>query len=82
MSNPIISDASKSTQAIIHQLWVALEKCYEMGEGQCVLVEKEGDVAISGVSSTEVKLYDYDDDLTDGHLNEARQNVLFFKRAS
>lgn len=40
-----------------------------MGEGQCVLVEKEGDVAIPGVSTTEVKLYGYDDDLTDGHLN-------------
>jgi hypothetical protein len=69
MSSPVISDASKSTQGIIHQLWVALEKCYEMGEGQCVLVEKEGDVAIPGVSTTEVKLYGYDDELTDGHLN-------------
>ncbi len=69
MSTPVISDASKSIQAIVHQLWVALEKCYEMREGQCVLVEKEGDVAIPGVSTTEVKLYGYDDDLTDGHLN-------------
>ena len=69
MSSPVISDASKSTQGIVHQLWVALEKCYEMGEGQCVVVEKEGDVTIRGVSTTEVKLYGYDDDLTDGHLN-------------
>ncbi|MFA6175520.1 MAG: hypothetical protein WC765_02955 [Phycisphaerae bacterium] len=69
MSSPIISDASKSTQGIIHQFWVALEKCYEMGEGNCVLLEKEGDVAIPGVSTTEVKLYSYDDEVTDGHLN-------------
>ena len=69
MNAQVISDASKSTQGIVHQLWVALEKCYELGDGQCVIVEKEGDVAIPGVSATEVKLYGYDDDLTDGHLN-------------
>lgn len=69
MSNPVISDASKSTQGIVYQLWVALEKCYEMVEGQSVVVEKDGDVTIPGVSTTEVKLYGEDYALTDGHLN-------------
>lgn len=69
MSSPAISDASKSTQGIVYQLWVALEKCFELGDGQCLIVEKEGDVSIPGGSTTEVKLYSYDDDLTDGHLN-------------
>lgn len=69
MDVPAISDASESIRGVVHQLWVALEKCFELGEDQCLLIEKEGDVSIPGVSTTEVKLYDYDDDLTDGHLN-------------
>ena len=69
MSSPVISDASNSIQGVVYQLWVALQKCYEMGEGQCVVVEKEGDVTIPSVSTTEVKLYGDEYALTDGHLN-------------
>lgn len=58
-------DATASTKAILFQLWIAVEKCYEMHEaGQKILVEKQGDV--SGDDQVEVK--QYSDNLTDNHL--------------
>lgn len=68
-SSKPINEASASTQAIVYQLWVALEKCYEMADGQSVVVEREGDVTIPGHSQIETKLYGDDDALTDSHLN-------------
>lgn len=57
--------AVASTRGTLHQLWVAVEKCYEMHRtGQKILIETQGDV--SGEDQTEVK--QYSDDLTDNHL--------------
>ena len=57
--------AVASTRGTLHQLWVAVEKCYEMHQaGQKILIETQGDV--SGEDQTEVK--QYSDNLTDNHL--------------
>jgi len=65
----VINEASRSTQAIIYQFYVALERCFEMGPSECVVVERLGDVTVPGVSQSEVKLYSDDDPLTNTHPN-------------
>ena len=58
-------DATASTRGTLHQMWVAVEKCFEMhADGQKILIEKQGDV--SGDDQIEVKRYT--DNLTDNHL--------------
>ncbi len=57
--------ATSSTRGTLHQLWVAVQKCFEMHEtGQTILIETQGDV--SGEDQIEVK--QYSDSLTDNHL--------------
>ena len=61
------SNATSSIRGILYQFIIALEKCFELVEGQSIYIEKYGDVTISEVSQIEVKLYD--DVLTDMHHN-------------
>lgn len=63
----LANDASASTKGTIYQLYVALEKCFEMVSGQKVIVERYGDVTISATLQIETKCYH--DSLTDGHSN-------------
>jgi hypothetical protein len=60
-------DATASSKGTIYQFCVAVQKCYEMVEGQKVLIESQGDVTISDSQQVETKLYS--DSLTDSHIN-------------
>lgn len=60
-------DATASTDAIVYQLGVAVVKCFELDEGQVLVVEALGDVTIEDVQQIEVKCFT--DSLTDGHKN-------------
>ena len=65
--NSLNHDATASTRATLYQLWVAVQKCYEMFEdGQKVLIETQGDVTKMDEEQIEVK--QYSDPLTDNHL--------------
>ena len=60
-------DATASTRGTIYQLWVAVQKCYEMFEdGQKVLIETQGDV--TKVDDEQIEVKHYADALTDNHL--------------
>ncbi|MED5598221.1 hypothetical protein [Janthinobacterium sp. P210006] len=60
-------DATASIDAIVYQLGVAVSKCFELDEGQVLVIEELGDVTIEDVVQIEVKCYV--DSLTDGHKN-------------
>lgn len=57
MTDKITNNASESTKAIVHQFYVALEKCFELEEGESVYIEYYGDVSIDGKSQIEVKKF-------------------------
>jgi len=61
------NDASSSAQGTIYQLYIVVEKCFEMTSGQKIIVEKYGDVTISESQQLEIK--HFGDSLTDSHLN-------------
>lgn len=67
------SDNTDGLSGSIHQLYIALEQCFEMDHpDQYVVIEKLGDVTTvsqTGSTQLEVKAYDEDDALTDSHLN-------------
>lgn len=67
MDNKLLHDATASTKAIIYQFYVALEKCFDLIEGEKVIVEKYGDITVTDKSQIEVK--DYSENLTDSHKN-------------
>lgn len=60
-------DATASIDAIVYQLGVAVSKCFELDEGQVLVIEELGDVTVEDVLQIEVKCYT--DSLTDGHKN-------------
>jgi len=60
-------DATASTRGTVYHLCVAVKKCYELREGQKLLIEELGDVTIESHQQVEVK--QYSDSLTDGHHN-------------
>jgi hypothetical protein len=60
-------DATASTDAIVYQLGVAVSKCFDLDEGQVLVIEELGDVTIEDGVQIEVKCYI--DSLTDGHKN-------------
>lgn len=65
MSDNVRHSAMASTRGILHQLWVAVEKCYEMDQaGQKVLIETQGDVT----TDSQIEVKRYSDKLTDNHL--------------
>lgn len=54
------NDASQQVKGFIYQFLIALEKCFEMREGQSVYIECHGDVSVEGTEEaeqTEVKYY-------------------------
>lgn len=57
MTERISNDASESIKAIVHQFYVALEKCFELEENESVYIEYYGDVSIEGKEQIEVKKY-------------------------
>ncbi len=57
MAKKINNDASESTKAIVHQFYIALEKCFELEENESVYIEYYGDVSIIGKDQIEVKKY-------------------------
>ncbi len=64
-ANKLINDGTASIRGDLHQLWVVVEKCFEMHKfEQKILIETQGDV--TGEDQIEVKLYT--DSLTDNHL--------------
>lgn len=67
MSEKLKHDSTATFKPIIYQFIIALEKCFEMVEGESVFIEKYGDVTISDNLQIEVK--DYNEPLTDSHEN-------------
>src|SRR5688572_4422769 len=67
MSERLKHDATASTKGTIYALYIAVQKCFEMRPGQKVMLERYGDVTISGSQQLEIK--DYGDPLTDSHEN-------------
>jgi len=57
MSDKIQNSATESTKGIVHQFYVALDKCFELEAGESVYIEYYGDVSIPGKSQIEVKKY-------------------------
>lgn len=66
-ADKVPQDATASTRGTIYHLCVAVQKCYQLREGQRLLIEELGDVTIDGEQQIEVK--QYSDCLTDGHHN-------------
>lgn len=60
-------DATASTQGTVYQLYVVVWKCFEMVANQKVIVERFGDVTLSGQQQLEIKYFS--DPLTDNHPN-------------
>ena len=59
-------DSTSSFKGIIFQFLVALEKCFEMQEGQTVYIERFGDVSlVSDDNSEQIESKYYQKDLTD-----------------
>ena len=58
-------DSTSSFKGIIFQFLVALEKCFEMQEGQSVYIERFGDVSLVGEEGSEqIESKYYEKDLT------------------
>lgn len=75
MESKVDFSSPAPTGAIISQFYLALEKCFEMKEGESVYIEKDGDVSKVNLidyedgEQIELKEYSEKDDLTDSHLN-------------
>ena len=67
VSNKLKHDASSSIGGTIYQFYIAIDKCFELLEGEKVILEKYGDVTVSDKCQIEVK--QYQEDLTDLHEN-------------
>lgn len=48
-------DSTSTIKGMIFQFLVALERCFEMQEGQSVYIERFGDVSLKGLSWYEVQ---------------------------
>src|SRR5665648_113630 len=67
MSSKLKNDASSSIGGTIYQFYIAIDKCFELLDGEKVIIEKYGDVTVSDKYQIEVK--QYHEDLTDLHEN-------------
>lgn len=62
------NDATKSTKAIVHQFYVALDEAFNLEPNEKLYIETWGDIT-RGDSQIEVKDFDPDDRLTNKHKN-------------
>ena len=63
-------DASATIKGFLYQFLIALEKCFEMKEGQSVYIECHGDVSVEGTdASTQTETKNYTRSLTDLDIN-------------
>lgn len=67
MDKKLLHDATASIKGTIYQFYVALEKCFDLIEGEKVIIEKYGDITVTDKFQIEVK--DYGENLTDSHKN-------------
>ncbi len=67
MVNKLKQDATPSIAGTIYQFYIAIDKCFELTNGEKLFIEKYGDISISGNKQIEVKKYETD--LTDLHPN-------------
>ncbi|WP_169752497.1 hypothetical protein [Campylobacter mucosalis] len=64
--NKMTNDATKQVGGFLFQFCVALQKCFEMTDGESVYIEKYGDVTIfSDENITQIEIKDYSSSLTD-----------------
>lgn len=66
------NDASETLKGTIYQFYVTLEKCFDLLEGECLLIEKDGDISLTSQMQMEVKKNN--NDLTDA--DEGLWNTL------
>jgi hypothetical protein len=59
-------DASDSVEGTILQFYVALDKCFELGKGESLFIEKDGDVS---TPTEQLEIKKFADPLTDSHVN-------------
>ena len=68
--NKLPFDASATVKGFIYQFLIALEKCFEMREGQSVYIECHGDVSIEGINeASQIETKNYTRSLTDLDIN-------------
>lgn len=59
------NDSTSTVKGIIYQFLVALDKCFELQEGQSVYIETHGDVSILGEGSEQIESKFYNSNLTE-----------------
>ncbi|WP_255499219.1 hypothetical protein [Dysgonomonas sp. HDW5A] len=59
------NDSTPTVKGIIYQFLVALDKCFEIQEGQSVYIETHGDVSVLGKDSEQIESKFYNDYLTE-----------------
>jgi hypothetical protein len=75
MAKNVPFSSPEPTGAIVSQFFLALEKCFDMLDGEIIYIEKDGDVSINNPlyaengEQIELKEYSNDNNLTDSHLN-------------
>jgi len=57
MNKKVSNNATDSIKGIIHQFYIALDKCFELVEGESVFIEYYGDVSINNKVQIETKKY-------------------------
>ncbi|MBL4748436.1 MAG: hypothetical protein JKY17_06630 [Magnetovibrio sp.] len=60
-------DATASAKGLIYQLYLAVDWCFELLEGQSLFIERFGDLSVDQKYNIEIK--HYDEVLTDAHIN-------------
>lgn len=60
------NDATSTIRGTLYQFYIAVEKCFELLEGESVLIEKDGDIS---TVNAQIEVKQYENDLTDSHLN-------------
>lgn len=59
------NDSTSTVKGIIYQFLVALDKCFELQEGQSVYIETHGDVSVLGEGSEQIESKFYNSNLTE-----------------
>lgn len=60
------NDATETIKPLIYQFYIALEKCFDLLEGESIYIETYGDVTLeSSTRSIQIEVKDYEKKLTD-----------------